>query len=37
MKKRDCSEVSSNIEKKKQKCRKYDYSNLNFGFTITVL
>lgn len=37
MKNRDCSGVSLNIENKKQKCRQYNYSYLNFGFTITVL
>lgn len=35
--KRDCSEVFSNIAKKKQKFRKYDDSYLNFGFTTTVV
>lgn len=32
----DCSEVLSNIEKKKQQFRKYDDSYLNFGFITTV-
>jgi hypothetical protein len=34
--KRGCSK-GSNIEKKKQKFRKYDNSYLNFGFTSTVI
>jgi zinc finger BED domain-containing protein 5/7/8/9 len=34
--KRDCSEVPSNMKKNKQKFRKYDNSYLNFGFITTV-
>lgn len=35
--KHDFSEVSLNIEKEKQKYRKYDSSYLNFGLTSTVV